>query len=185
MRILAISTTICIAEILGGWYSGSLALLADAVHVAADVAAIVVSIVVAELVRANYNGHRARTYGFWINTALLALLVVFITTEAFERLYNPEPIISSVMLVVAVLGGIGNWFQHTLLHGHMHSQTSRVLSLHILSDLIMSIGVVVGALVVMYTNFSIVDPILSLVIAGWILLQVVRLACNPHASHGH
>lgn len=185
LRVLTISIGIFVFEVVGGYFSGSLALLADAGHVFIDVTAILVSVAVAELVRCNFRESKVRSYGFALNVALLAFIAIMIGYEAIERLKHPQEVVSWIMLSVATIGGLGNYLQHRLLHGSGNSSTSRVLSLHVLSDMLMSVGVVIAGIAIWITGKSWIDPAVSLVLAVWISLQIISLIRNPSGTHHH
>lgn len=170
-------------QVVGGVISGSLALLADSGHVATDMSAILVSIAVAEYARIHATDRTARNVGFVINVCLLILVAIVILYEAFERLHEQREVTSWIMLVVATLGGIGNWIQHKMLEGDTRHKTGRVLNLHVLSDLMTSVGVVAGGIVIWFTSLYWVDTALSFCIAVWILAQVVILIRNPDGHH--
>jgi len=183
--VLSISVGILAFEVLGGYFSGSLALLADAGHVFIDVAAILVSIVVAEFVRCNFREPKVRRWGFAINITLLAGIATMIGYEAIERLKHPQEVVSWIMLSVATIGGLGNYLQHRLLHGSGDSSTSRVLSLHVLSDMMMSVAVVIAGIAIWITGKSWIDAAVSFALALWIATQIVALIRNPEGDHHH
>ena len=109
-KVLWITLGILIFEIIGGIVSGSLALLADAGHVFGDSTAVVVTLFAAVLVRFGAQTQRVRDFAFWINIGLLFLIVIWIVFEAIKRFGNPNEIMSSVMIVVAFIGGVGNYW---------------------------------------------------------------------------
>lgn len=185
-RVLGVAFIILIGEIAGGLFSGSLALLADAAHVFADNIAIIVSIVVIIFVKMGSRERIVRGIGFYTNVTLLGVVVVWILLEALARYQNPPEIISWVMVTVATIGAGGNWLQHYILKNvaddHRH-QTHRVLSLHILSDLFLSLGVIMGGIIIWTTGWMIVDPIISVCIALWITHRTIQLVRDPHGNH--
>ncbi|MBI4120633.1 MAG: cation transporter [Parcubacteria group bacterium] len=184
--VLALTVAILVLEILGGWYSGSLSLLADAGHVFGDGTAIMVAIIAATLVRFRAKTERVIEAAFRINIGLLFLLAGCIAFEALLRLGNPEAIVSPVMVIVAFLGGVGNFFQHRILERaadeHKH-KGHRALSLHVLSDLWQSAAVVLGGIALWAGGPVIIDPLLSLGIAAWIVYQGIQLALEAKEEH--
>jgi cobalt-zinc-cadmium efflux system protein len=178
LTVLAITTAILALEIAGGLYSGSLALLADAGHVFGDSVAILATLAAAVLVHYGLKKEEVRRAAFFINIALLVFVVYWITRDALERIREPQEIESISMIGVAIVGGFGNYWQHRILkespEEHKH-EAHRALNLHILSDLFQSVGVVVGGILIALTGWSIIDPVLSLLIALWITYQIFKL----------
>ncbi len=171
-QILGLTTGIAAMEIAGGLTSGSLALLADAGHVAVD--ALAVAVAIGAVYAARFNG-KARAVGGAINAALLAVIGVFIFNEAANRLTEAPPIQSGAMIAFAVAGMAGNWWSLKLLHrNHDHSHlTHRSLKWHLISDLLQSAGVVATGIVIYFTGWTILDPLfsafISLIIGRWAL----------------
>ena len=176
---LVLTGVFLVAEVVGGFLSNSLALLADAGHMLTDVAALALSLFVAWFSRRPESDKR--TYGYlrleilaaFINGAALLLLSAWILIEAVLRFGTPEPIAGGLMLVVAVLGLLVNvaaaWTLHPSQGGSMNI---RGAYLHVLSDLLGSVGTVTAALLVQYTGWLIADPIASV----FVTLLIVRAA---------
>jgi cobalt-zinc-cadmium efflux system protein len=176
---LVLTSVFLVAEVVGGFLSNSLALLADAGHMLTDVAALALSLFVAWFSRRPETDKR--TYGYlrleilaaFINGAALLLLSAWILIEAVLRFGTPEPISGGLMLVVAVLGLLVNvaaaWTLHPSQGGSMNI---RGAYLHVLSDLLGSVGTVTAALLVQYTGWLIADPIASV----FVTLLIVRAA---------
>ncbi|MBI4118401.1 MAG: cation transporter [Parcubacteria group bacterium] len=181
--VLGLTIAILILEIFGGWYSGSLALWADAGHVFTDSAGIVVTIGALVLMRL-WKQNKAREVASRINIGLLFLLAGTVAFETFERLTNPVPVVSPVVIVViASIGGIGNFFQHKMLKAS--TENHEALLQHIFSDLVLSMAVVVGGVTMWAFGWFLVDPLLSLVIALWIFYQALKLAFGSEHGHSH
>lgn len=167
------------AEVGGGLVSNSLALLADAGHMFTDVGALSLSLFVAWFSR--QPAGPGKTYGYlrWeilaalINGAVLLLVSGLIVWEAMARLRAPEPLAGGVMLAVAAGGlavnAVSAWILHPV---HQHSLNARGAYLHVLGDLLGSVGTVVAAIVVRTTGWLAADPIASLLVT----LLVVRSA---------
>jgi cobalt-zinc-cadmium efflux system protein len=176
---LVLTSVFLVAEVVGGVLSNSLALLADAGHMLTDVAALGLSLFVAWFSRRPETDKR--TYGYlrleilaaFLNGAALLLLSVWISVEAVLRFRTPEPISGGLMLVVAVMGLLVNvaaaWTLHPSQGGSMNI---RGAYLHVLSDLLGSVGTVLAALVVRYTGWLTADPIASV----FVTLLIVRAA---------
>jgi len=173
---LGLTLVVLVAEAVGGWLSNSLALLADAGHVLTDAGALALSLFVAWFSRQPANP--AKTYGYlrWeilaalINGATLLGLSVWICVEAIARLGAPEPVGGGMMLVVAVAGLIANAVAAWLLHPvRSDSFNVRGAYLHIVSDLLASVGTIVAALVIRYTGWLAADPLASLLTTALIV----------------
>ena len=166
--VLAITAVVMVAEAVGGWASHSLALLADAGHMLADVAALALAVVVARL--AQRPATPERTYGLvrleifaaFINGAVLLVIAVGIGIEAFRRFAAPPAIHAGILLIIAGVGLVANLVSARILHhGHDHSLNQRGAYLHVLSDLLGSVGAILAGLVVLTTGWTLADPIIS------------------------
>jgi cobalt-zinc-cadmium efflux system protein len=179
---LVLTAFILVAEGVGGWVSNSLALLADAGHVLTDAGALGLSLFVSWL--AKQPGSSAKTYGYlrWeilaalINGATLLGISVWIVIEAVLRFQNPEPIMGGTMFVVSVIGLLVNGVTLALLHGVSEGSLNvRGAYLHVLGDLLASVGTVIAALVIRFTGWLDADPIASLVTTVLIVFGAWRL----------
>lgn len=168
-QVLALSVFIFILEIIGGWFSGSLALLSDAVHVFSDTIAIIISIIVAYAVKSKQRSeNKIRQSGARWNGILLLLLSVWIFWEALRRIWNPQEIQFGIMFWVATLGAILNYCQHKILDQATHEEqhlTHRALDWHILSDLMQSLAVILASILIYLTGKTVIDPVLSMAVA--------------------
>lgn len=176
---LALTATLLVAEVVGGLAANSLALLADAGHMFTDAGALGLSLFVVWFSR--QPSAPAKTYGYLraeilaalVNGATLLGISGVILWEAVQRLRHPEPVASGLMLGVATVGLVVNVLAARVLHGSSgHSLNHRGAYLHVLGDLLASVGTVVAALVVRGTGWLAVDPIASAVTT----LLVVRSA---------
>ncbi len=187
------------AEVVGGWMANSLALLADAGHMFTDVGALGLSLFVAWFSR--QPGTASKTYGYlrweilaaFINGSALLLVSAGIVWEAVGRLRNPEPLESGLMLVVASGGLVVNIIAARLLHaGASASLNVRGAYLHVISDLLGSVAVILAALAVRYRGWMIADPVASIVMTALIVrgawqlvresVDVLLEAVPPHIS---
>jgi cobalt-zinc-cadmium efflux system protein len=180
---LALTAIILVAEVAGGLISGSLALLSDAGHVLADVSAQVVSLVA--LLIASRPASGRRSYGYYRIEILAALLngvallgiaggVIY---AAVVRLSAgvPGSIDTSVMLPIAVVGLVANLAGAWLLHG-ARTLNVRGAYLHVLSDTLASVAVVAGGIAIaVEPRLTFLDPILGIVIAGFVVVSAFRL----------
>lgn len=182
--VIAIGVTgaIMVVEVIGGILSNSLALLSDAGHMLTDLLSLLLSLIALQL--ASRPSSSKRTYGFYrmeilaalINGATLILIAGVIFYEAYKRLAVPETIDSFTMIWVAGIGlvanGIAAW---AMTHSHQENLNIRGAYLHILGDALSSVGVLVGGLIIYFTGWQVIDPILSVAICLVILRGAVLL----------
>lgn len=176
---LVLTGVFFVAEVVGGIISNSLALLADAGHMFTDVAALGLSLFVAWFSRQPATPEKTYGYLRWevlaafINGAALLVVSAGIIWEAVNRLREPQDIASTTMLVIALGGLAVNIICAWILHSaHSHSINARGAYLHVLGDLLGSIGTVAAALIIRQTGWLPVDPIASVIVT----LLVVRSA---------
>lgn len=178
----ALTTVMMIAEVVGGLWSGSLALLADAGHMMVDSLALLLAVVGAWMARRPADARRSYGYGRvevlagFLNALTQFGLVAFIVYEAVSRLFHPAPILSGVMLVVAVFGLAVNLIVLRTLHGHDHDDVNVAgAALHVLGDLLGSVAAVLAALAVRWMDWLWADPVLSILVSLLILNSAWRL----------
>jgi cobalt-zinc-cadmium efflux system protein len=180
--VLAVTAAVMVAEAVGGWLAHSLALFADAGHMLADVAALVLSLVVTALAQRPVTAER--TFGLQrleilaalVNGAALIVIAVGIGVEAYQRLHAPAGVDARLLLVIAGVGLVANAVGVAILHrGHDHSLNQRGAYLHILSDLLGSFGALVAGVIILATGWVQADPIISVLISLLILGSAWRL----------
>jgi len=174
---LGLTGLIFFAELVGGLVTGSLALLSDAAHVFFDVFALALSYVAIRLAslppneRHTYGYHRLRVLAALVNGASLLFVAFEIFREAITRFSNPEPVLAGPMLVVAVIGLVVNVVVAFVLRGHDHEDLNvRSAFLHVLGDTLASVGVIVAGVIIILTGWTVIDPLISLLIAVIILV---------------
>ncbi len=179
---IALTGVILIAEVAGGFWSHSLALLSDAAHVLTDLVSLLLSfgalLIAARPVTKEhtFGWHRAEVLAALANGALLLGISGFLLWEAYLRLQNPPTVRVTGMLVVAAAGLLANGVIAFRLRGHAHDDLNiRSAYLHVLADLAGSFGVVLAAVIMLPTKWYIVDPILGMVIALAVLFGSFRL----------
>ena len=170
------------AEVAGGLLTNSLALLADAGHMLADVGALGLALFVARVAQRpatperSYGLLRLEILAALVNGAALVVIAVGIGIEAVRRLESPSEVHGGLLLGVAMVGLAANVVGVLILHhGHDHSLNQRGAYLHMLSDLLGSIGAVLAGLIVLITGWHLADPIISLLIGLLILNGAWRL----------
>jgi len=180
--VVGLTAVFMVAEVVGGILSGSLALLADAGHMLTDVAALVLSLFAMQLARTPPT--TKRTFGYvrleilaaLVNGAALLVISGFILLEAWQRLREPIEIDGVVMLSVAAVGLVVNIIGASLLHAHAHDNLNmRGAYLHVLGDLLGSVGAIGAGAVVLLTGWAPIDPLVSAGIAALILYSAWNL----------
>jgi len=165
-----------VAEIIGGVISGSLALIADAGHMATDTAALALAWFAFRLSRRpadprrSYGFHRGEVLAAFVNGLAMMMLVAWIVIEAIQRLYTPVPVLGGIMLWVAIGGLAVNCLAFWLLHsGSRDNLNIRGAAVHVAGDLLGSLAAIFAALVILWTGWTPIDPLLSLAVALLIL----------------
>jgi cobalt-zinc-cadmium efflux system protein len=184
--VLGITVAVFVVQVVGGLLSGSLALLADAGHVLTDSTALLIALIATML--AARPATSARTFGLQraevlaalANGMLLVAVGVWVLVQAVQRWTAPTDIASGLMLVIAVVGAVGNAVGLVLLHGaQAESLNLRGAYLEVVADLLGSVAVIVAAVVIMTTGYTRADSIASVVIfamiipRAWALLREV------------
>lgn len=165
---LVLTLVLLVGEAVGGFLSNSLALMADAGHVFTDAGALALSLFVTWFCR--QPGSEEKTYGYlrWeilaalVNGATLLGISAWILVEAILRFRAPEPVQGGLMLVVAVVGLVVNAVAALVLHpAHGENLNVRGAYLHVLGDLLASVGTVAAAVIIRYTGWLAADPLAS------------------------
>ena len=181
---LCLTAGLLVIELIGGLVSNSLALLADAGHMLTDVGALALSLFVAWFTlqpgtpRKSYGYLRWEILAAFINGATLLLISAWILVEAVVRVRHPEPVRGGLMLAVAIAGLIVNVIAARVLHPASSANMNvRGAYLHVLGDLLASVGTVVAAVLIQYTGWLAADPVVSFLTAALIIRgswQLVR-----------
>jgi len=178
----ALTGTFMVVEAVGGWLSGSLALLADAGHMLVDFAGLLLALFAARLARRPADARRSFGYDrfsvlvAYTNGLVLFAIAGFIIFEAWARLADPAPVLAGPMLAVAVAGLAVNIGAFFALHGgDAEDLNLRGALLHVLGDLLGSVAAIVAAIVIFATSWTPIDPILSVLVCLLILGNASRL----------
>ena len=170
------TSTFMVVEVIGGFLSGSLALVADAGHMLTDSASIGLALLAIWLAKRpasaerTYGYNRAEILAAAVNALSLWLIAAWIVWEAIHRFVSPQEIEGGVVLVVGAIGLLVNVVAAYMLHGASgHSLNVEGALQHVIADMMGSVAVIVSAFVVILFGWSIVDPILSVLIALLIL----------------
>ena len=178
--LLAFALTVLtlLAEALGGWWSGSLALLADAGHMLVDAVALLLAWAGAHFARRPADALRSFGYARlevlvgYSNALMQFLIVAWIVAEAAARLLAPTPIRAEAMLAIAAAGFVVNVLVLRVLGGHQHAHDDLNIAgarLHVLGDLLGSLGAVLAALLIWRFGWLRADPVTSIIVALLIL----------------
>ena len=173
---LGLTSTFLVAELIAGIMTNSLALISDAAHMFTDAAALAISLAAIHIGRRQADAKRS--FGYYrfeilaaaINAILLFMVAIYILVEAWKRLQDPPEIASGAMLIVAVLGLVINLISMRLLSaGKDASLNVKGAYLEVWSDMLGSIGVIIGALVIRWTGATWVDSLIAVAIGLWVL----------------
>jgi cobalt-zinc-cadmium efflux system protein len=180
--VLGLTGSFMVLEAVGGWISGSLALLADAGHMLTDVGALALSLLAAWI--AQRPAGETKTYGYlrWeilaalINGAALFGIAGWVVWEAIQRLQNPGPIRTGIFLTVAAAGLAVNLVSLALLHRSREGSLNlRGAYLHVMGDALGSVGALGAAGIVWLTGWTAADPLVSIALSLLILVGAWRL----------
>lgn len=185
---LALTGTFMLVEVAGGILSGSLALLADAGHMLTDTMALALSAIAFRV--SSRPADEKRSYGYqrfqilaaFVNGLSLLVIVGWILFEAIQRILTPSIVIGQTMLIVAAAGLAINVIVFFVLHGgDQENLNIRGAALHVLGDLLGSVAAITAALVILYTGWMPIDPILSIGVA----MLIFRSAWHLVKRSGH
>jgi len=166
---IALTVVTLVAEVAGGIWTNSLALLSDAAHVFLDLFALLLSLGAIKLAglpsseTRTFGWHRAEVFASFINGVSIFLIALGILYEAGGRLLRPEPVNSLPMFVIAVVGLAMNLIAASALHQHSHEDLNvHSAFLHVIGDAAASVGVIVGGVVMYFSRWYALDAIISI-----------------------
>jgi len=179
---LGITLTVLVAELIGAWLTGSLALLTDAAHMVTDAVGLAIALGAAAVSASRPNDRR--TWGLrrievvaaLIQALLLIAVAVFVIVEAIGRIGNRPEIPAAELLLFAVIGLVGNAIAIAILaRGRKRNLNLRAAFLEVLGDAVGSIAVIVAAIVIWTTGFTEADSIAAILIGAFIVPRALRL----------
>ncbi len=175
-----LNLTFTIIEIIGGIFTNSIAILSDAIHDLGDTIAIGSAWIFEKVSykerdrKFSYGYRRFSPFAALINLIILLSGSLYIISQSIPRLLNPETVDSQGMIIFAILGVIFNGLAVLKLVGNKNSANMQTVMLHLMEDVLGWIAVLVGAILIHYTGYLILDPILSLGIAFYILFNAIK-----------
>jgi cobalt-zinc-cadmium efflux system protein len=177
----ALTIAFALVEAVGGWWTGSLALLSDAGHMVTDGAALALGAIAAWVARRppsqrhSYGLGRAEVLAALVNAGAMLVIVVALAYEAIVRLESPKPVHGAIAALIALAGLVLNlWVMHRL-SPHGHDMNTRAARLHVLGDALGSIAALVSGVLIALAGWNSVDALASLFICVLIGVSAVRL----------
>jgi len=174
--------SITVVQIIGGIWSNSLSLLSDAFHNLSDTTALFIAYLAGKIsqrkpdVRKTFGYKRVEILAALFNGMVLIAICLFLLYQAYQRFVNPEPVMSSVMLIVAVFGLIANLVSMLLLHEHKKENLNiKAAYLHLLGDTLSSIAVVAGGVLMWFFEIYWIDPLISALISIYIIYHTYNI----------
>jgi len=175
--VLAVALTAgyAIVELVGGLWSGSLALLADAGHMATDAAALLFALAASIVARRppsarhSYGLARAEVIAAFVNALAMLAIVVWLFVESIDRLRDPRPVNGQSVFVIASVGLLINLGVAWALSRESENLNARAALLHVLGDLLGSVAAIAAGVIIYFTGYLPIDPLLSMLVGGLIL----------------
>ncbi|WP_460220389.1 cation diffusion facilitator family transporter [Psychroserpens sp. MEBiC05023] len=179
---ILLNIVITIAQVIGGLLSGSLSLLSDALHNFSDVVSLIISYIANRLTKKRaslqktFGYKRAEILAAFINAATLIIVAVLLIFEAVERFKDPQVIESNLVIWLSIVAILGNGFSVLLLKKDSEvNMNMKSAYLHLLTDMMASVAVLIGGLLMKYYELFWVDSVLTLVIALYLIVVGYKL----------
>lgn len=173
---LSITTAVMFVELIGGFLTNSIALLSDAGHMFTHSFAITISLVAILIARRppchhrTFGLYRAEVLAAFINGLILLFIVGIIIYEAIQRFIHPLEVLGIQMLLIAFVGLAVNGASIVILHGsHNKNINIKGVFYHMIADAVSSVGIVIGAVLILFTGWNFIDPLISLGISALII----------------
>jgi len=195
---IALNIAITAAQVIGGLISGSLALLSDALHNFSDVVSLIISFIANKLVKRKaslkrtFGYKRAEILAAFVNASTLIIVAIFLIIEAVERFQNPQQIESNLVIWLSAIAILGNGFSVLLLKQNADDNMNmKSAYLHLLTDMMASVAVLIGGLLMKFYQIWWIDSVLTfaiaiyLIVMGWDLLKdsfKVLMLFTPEAT---
>lgn len=179
---IILNTLYTVIEFVVGYLNNSLALLSDASHNLSDVASLIISLIGMKLAQKaatltyTYGYKKASILASLINAILLVIVVLSIFKEAIERLSSPPEISGNIIIITALIGVVINGLSaYLFFKGQKDDINIKGAFIHLMVDALVSVGVVIAGVIIHFTGWNIVDPIISFVIGGVIIISTYGL----------
>lgn len=180
--VTILNIVITIAEFVGGFLAGSLSLISDGFHNLGDSLSIVFSYIASRISRRRQNARntfgykRAEIITAFLNSIVLGIICTVLMIEAIKRISNPQPINGDLMLIIAIIGLVANLLSAFLLNaGSKSNLNMRATYLHIMSDALSSIAIIIGGILIDLFNWTLVDPIVTILVALYIIWEAIPI----------
>lgn len=173
---IVLNVIITVAQVIGGFISGSLALLSDALHNFSDVLSLVISYSASRLARKKASANR--TFGYkraeiiaaFVNSATLIIVAVLLIIEAIERFREPQEIGTGLVIWLSLLAILGNGFSVLLMRSSAdYNMNMRSAYLHLFTDMLASVAVFIGGILMKFYALFWIDPLLTVIIAVYLI----------------
>ena len=180
--VLIFNLIITVVEFLGGLFSNSLALLSDSFHNFTDTVAIALTFLGIKVSQKDKD--KKKTYGYkraqiiiaFVNSLVLILVCLYLLYEGIYKIISPTEVKSSLMLIIAIIGFVANLLSVLLLREESSSSLNiRSSYLHLFSDTLSSVGVIIGALVMKFFNIYFVDGLVTIMISLYIIYETFSI----------
>lgn len=176
---LALNSAVLVVEIAGGISANSLSLIMDGVHNVSDEAGLAL-LLVAYYLRTGLSGRFIRLANLFNSIGLLTVCT-FLVWQTLERLSRPVPVLGLVPVIAGLLGAVGNWGVARVLRAHtQHDAAIRLAYVHNLGDTMLSLAPVAAGSLVLGFGRSFFDPVVALMIAGFILVTTASSVVGSH-----
>ena len=180
--VIILNFVITVAQIIGGLVSGSLSLISDALHNFSDGVSIIISYLAIKVSRKEKD--TSKTFGYkratilaaLLNSSVLIVIAILLFKEAYDRFANPQMVNGGLVIWVALIGLFANLVGMLLLRKNAKGDLNLKASyLHLLSDTLSSVGVIIGGILIYFFNFYWVDPLLTILIALYVLVESYQI----------
>jgi len=186
MIALIITLGFAAVEVFAGFFANSLALISDAGHMVTDAAGLLLA-VVAQVIskrppsaKNSFGFGRAEALAAFVNGLAMVLLVIWISVEAISRFITPHVVGGETVTIVALLGLCVNIFVAWMLSRNNHSMNTRAALVHVMGDLLGSVAALIAGIVIQYTGWMQIDPILSLVVCLLLVKSTVSILAESY-----
>ncbi|PZP54472.1 MAG: cation transporter [Micavibrio aeruginosavorus] len=178
---VGINMVLTVAQLVGGIFAGSLALIADAIHNFSDAGALLLALIARKVARRapdakrTYGYKKVETLAAFTNFLLLILIALWLAVEAVMRFFDPQPVIGQTMFVLAGIALIIDIGTALLVRKEAKTnQNMRAAYLHNIADAVSSVGVMIAGLMIIQFGWTWVDPLITLAISGYIVMHAMH-----------